>query len=178
MNVGRFYLLLAMIFFSAGSLGISVAAQGLPRTAALSGDPPVLGTPIIGEFVASADQQNINASVSISVTDDSGVATVILYYKIAGASSWKLMTMALVGGVYSTIIGPFSAIDNVSYFINATDTLGNFACSPADAPTSYYTVIIPPHSSPPPYLGPLIIIIAIGGGVAIVSIRSMKRKGT
>jgi hypothetical protein len=47
--------------------------------------------------------------------------------------------MTLAGAVYKATVGPFSSGDNVGYYISATDTSGNTASLPADAPLSYYT---------------------------------------
>jgi hypothetical protein len=50
--------------------------------------------------------------------------------------------MSLEGGVYMVSIGPYNAVMNVSYYISATDTSGNSAYSPSNAPTSYHMILV------------------------------------
>ncbi|HME56474.1 MAG TPA: hypothetical protein VKM55_30015 [Candidatus Lokiarchaeia archaeon] len=128
-----------------------VSNQQLPVIANTSGNPPILGIPKIEGFNAlGSDQDHINVSLTINVTADSGIASVILFYQNSSAASWKTSAMSLVGGVFIATVGYFKANDNISYYVNATDTLGRSVCSPANAPANYYSLLIPYHSVPPP----------------------------
>jgi hypothetical protein len=107
-----------------------------------TGTPPVFGTP----------ECNITAGpgkiiVTLTVNDTVDLSSVILYYRIVGNSTWNNETMVLTGAVYKAtiVLGAFGI--TVNYYVNATDTIGRFACSPSSAPTSYYSVTIPPLPS-------------------------------
>jgi|GEM_PF-3910962 len=65
--------------------------------------------------------------ISATVTDDSGVSTVILHYVHNGVSYQQTMTHQ-GSGIYSTSIGPLSA-GSLEYWIEAQDNAGNTASS-------------------------------------------------
>ena len=158
--------------------------------------PPRLGTPI---WDVSPGTTNANATVILTVNDTVDLSSVILYYRINGTSIWSNKTMVftgvvynatiglLPGVVYNATIGPFAFGEWVNYYVNATDTLGSFTCSPGGAPTSYYNIALARVLGPPPPL-PLsstvelilicvLIIAAISIPLQLLSIRSRKSTG-
>lgn len=87
------------------------------------------------------------SSISATVTDSSGVASVIVYYRTAknAFAVWGAMKAA-GGGVFVVGFGPFITAGVYDYRIVATDVHGNANCSigKADAcPGGTVTVIIP-----------------------------------
>lgn len=157
-----------------------------PMVANSGGNSSILSVPKVDYFIAvGSDQDHINVSLSIYVTAVEGIASVILYCKSSGAVSWNTSVMSLANGVYIITIGYFKAEDNVSYYVNATDTLGNFTCSPINAPASYYTLRVPYHSTfcpaTPTNLAPefpsiyFCIIITISGVIVVIIL--MYKKG-
>jgi WD40 repeat protein len=129
--------------------------------------PPSLGSPSV---LPSSPVTGQKINISISVTDNLGVSAVTLYYKNASVVSWNSTAMSLEGAVYKASIGPYSAAMNVSYYINATDTSGNFVCSPLNAPTGYYTIVVGQASTTGGGLDITTIAIIAGVTVAVVAV--------
>ena len=127
--------------------------------------PPVLGVPTYQE-IAPSGSPNANLSISLTVSDNIAVSSVKLYYRLAGSGTWNTKAMSQTSATYSSTIGPFSFGSNVTYYVNATDTSGNFVCSPSNAPTSYYNITVAPHSIPP--TAPIPIALIAGGIAAAV----------
>lgn len=139
--------------------------------------PPVLGSPDVSP---SSPVQGQNINISISVTDNIGVNSVSFYYKVDNSGSWTEVTTSHTATVYKAIIGPYSAGTNVTYYFDATDTSGNYACSPSSAPTAYYSFTV--GQAPPGGGGidPILIIIpvvAVVAVVVIVAIVTLTRRG-
>jgi WD40 repeat protein len=131
--------------------------------------PPVVGSPTVSPS-SPIEGQKIN--VSISVTDNFAVSTVTLYYKFTSSSSWNLTTLILSGAVYKATLGPYVAGENITFYINATDTYSNFACSPSNAPSGYYSIAIGPAEHGGQGLPITFIVLAVGvfGIVAVVGV--------
>jgi hypothetical protein len=125
--------------------------------------PPVLGTPSV---VPSSPVGGQTVNISVSVTDNLGVSTVTLHYRDEGASSWSSVAMSLVGSVYTARIGPFTAGATIYYYVTATDSSGNTASSPADAPLSYRILTI--GSAPGIEWTSVLVGAALGAVIAIV----------
>jgi hypothetical protein len=87
------------------------------------------------------------ATVSATVTDLSGVASVTLYYSSGSKTAFQVWgPMSGSGDSYSTAFGPFGSIGTYEYRIYAVDGLGNANCSTSDinaCPGGTLTVIIP-----------------------------------
>ncbi|ODS36818.1 MAG: hypothetical protein A7316_09810 [Candidatus Altiarchaeales archaeon WOR_SM1_86-2] len=95
-----------------------------------------------GAIITGTKKVNVRASI----TDASGISSVKLYYEVSDSkpvsrSGFTSINMFLSGGYYQTV----SQIpqDNNNYFwyyINATDTYGNWQTSPTDsAPPDFWT---------------------------------------
>jgi hypothetical protein len=100
--------------------------------------PVITHTPI-------ANGQPIGHAVSVSatVTDATGVASVTAYYRVTGTADWTTLAMGHVSGdIYSAVIpGTAVTADGVDYYLEAVDTapMGNTARAPSDAPTTFYS---------------------------------------
>jgi WD40 repeat protein len=131
--------------------------------------PPVLGSPIVSPL-SPIEGQKIN--VSISVTDNFAVSMVTLYYKFSSGSSWNLTTMIMSGSTYKATLGPYLAGENITFYVNATDTYSNSACSPSNAPSGYYSTAIGPAEHGGQGLPITFIVLAVGvvGIVAVVGV--------
>jgi hypothetical protein len=99
--------------------------------------PPTLGTP---GWEVLPGSTNANVTIFLTVNDTVALSSVKLYYRVNGTSAWSNKTMVLTEGRYNGTIGPFGFGELVNYYVNATDTLGSFACIPSGAPTSYYYI--------------------------------------
>jgi hypothetical protein len=130
---------------------------------------PQLGAPSC-EIISGSSNGNI--TVTLTVSDTVGLSSVKLYYRIANTTTWNNKTMTKTGAVYNAMIGPNPFGTMVNYYVNATDTLGRFACTPDNAPTSYYNAPVGriPSLPPPGYLSPTDKLIAIGGLIAFTGI--------
>ncbi len=59
--------------------------------------------------------------INATVTDDSGVQSVTLYYMVNGGD-WTEVSMTLItGDIYSVTIGPFVIADTIEYYVSAVD---------------------------------------------------------
>lgn len=87
-------------------------------------------------------------TVSATVTDAQGLSSVKLWYKI-GAGTYTSVTMTVAANVYSGVIPAQAAGSEVSYYIEATNTLTLKTYAPITAPTTgaTYTVASPPAIS-------------------------------
>ncbi len=109
----------------------------------LVGSSDVTG-PIINDIVYSPSLPTELDTVTINatVTDDSGVQSVTLYYKI-NDGSWQTISMTLVSGdIYSVTIGPFAVSNNVEYYITAVDNSINHNEVTEDNGGFYYVLTI------------------------------------
>jgi hypothetical protein len=132
--------------------------------------PPVLGAPLQSGGLGYHNDQNNYYSFIISVSDNFGVGSVVMYYRIGDSSPWKSAAMSLSGKEYQVLIGRFPASSNLSFYINATDTSGNSACSPANAPTSYHWLLLGFHPDFWEGYSFLIVIFGIAALVFIVTV--------
>jgi len=64
-------------------------------------------------------------TVTASVQDGTGVASVELHYRTSEADNWTIIEMAGDSGTYSVQIGPFEAGTVVEFYITAIDTSSN-----------------------------------------------------
>jgi hypothetical protein len=110
--------------------------------------PSITHTPIANGQVA-----NTAVTVAATVTDTTGVASVTLWYRALGASSFTSLPMTLSSGSYSANI-PAAAVTTagVEYYITAVDTsaAANTVTVPGGAPLVTYTFsVISPDVTPP-----------------------------
>ena len=106
--------------------------------AAAEADPPV-----IVHSPAANGAQGEPLPISALVTDASGVAEVVVYYREAGTAEWLDRDLAAAGDRYT---GQIPAIatrgDAVEYYLAAADVPGNAAADPPEAPEVWYTVAL------------------------------------
>ncbi|MFX0079562.1 MAG: hypothetical protein ACFE8O_10030, partial [Candidatus Hermodarchaeota archaeon] len=88
-----------------------------------------------------------NPDVSCDVTDtESGVGTVTLYYRVNGGG-WNPISMSpATGDSYEGTIPAQAWNDFVEYYVNASDTVGNFAVN--DNGGSYYSYTVQDNTDP------------------------------
>jgi hypothetical protein len=131
---------------------------------------PTIGTIAISEIAwyTSGTHANVNLTFTVPVTDTVAVSTVTLYYKLTGATSWSSTAMSAQSTTYNATVGPFSVGDIVDYYVNGTDALGNFACNPSNAPTSYYNITVPPPTGPAPGIPVIILVVAVAAIALVV----------
>ncbi|EFQ82806.1 Sigma-70 region 2 [Aeromicrobium marinum DSM 15272] len=87
--------------------------------------PPTVGAPGITDPNASC----ADVPVSVGVSDESGLTSVVLSWSGPGGSGSSAMSAS--GGSYSTTMGPFASGGPVTMQVTATDTRGNVATGPA-----------------------------------------------
>lgn len=80
-----------------------------------------------------------NQVFTATVTDDKGVESVILHYRLDGESVYQDRRMEPIGttGIYSTTVSTDASVDAIQYYIEATDlaenrTLQGFAFDPME----------------------------------------------
>ena len=91
------------------------------------------------------------ASVEVQVGDaGAGVAAVTLHYRQVGGGSFSDAPLSYAGGSWSGAI-PADKVTTTAleYYLTAADAVGNEAASPADAPSSLWT-LTPRDITPPP----------------------------
>jgi hypothetical protein len=137
---------------------------------------PLLGTPSVAPASPVGGQ---SVTISVSATDNLGISTVTMHIWNATAGSWSSILMSPVGAAYKATVGPFTSGDVVSYYVSATDTSGNDATSPANAPLTYYTLTIGSSTGGAPVSEWNITTLLIGAGlgalIAIVAVLLMTR---
>ncbi|MBI4819640.1 MAG: right-handed parallel beta-helix repeat-containing protein [Deltaproteobacteria bacterium] len=103
--------------------------------------PPVIAhSPVTGTQPA-----DLAVPVFADVTDASGLASVRLYYRIAGVGGFASLSMSGAGSTYSASIPAASvAPPGVEYWIEATDASAgaNRSVAPTGAPTSLYAFAV------------------------------------
>ncbi len=98
--------------------------------ATVSGSSTDITPPSISDVTQLSDMDVSPTPIGITatVTDASGISSVILHYIFNGTT--QMTTMAFAGlATYSTDIGPFSS-GTLEYWVTAQDTAGNVATSP------------------------------------------------
>ncbi|MHA1218485.1 MAG: NosD domain-containing protein [Candidatus Heimdallarchaeaceae archaeon] len=110
-------------------------------------------TPPIIENVTHSPSPPTNfdmITISATVSDSSGIDSVILHYRI-NAGGWLITSMILsTGSIYQASIGPFSVYSVISYFITATDNDPNHNEATDDNNGSYYQFVVTQGDIDPP----------------------------
>ena len=111
--------------------------------------PPALGhTPISG-----AQEAGLAVDIEASAVDETGVASVTLYYRPVGSGSYSSVDLELVDGTWSAAIPGFAVVvGGVEYYLAAVDSseAANAATLPAAAPDSVYSFdVFVPDADPP-----------------------------
>jgi hypothetical protein len=115
--------------------------------------PPVIThTPI-----ADGQPEGRPVGVTATVSDQSGIAYVKLFYRVTGTTDWTEQAMVQGSGTASPWTGAIAAAAvtpaGVDYYLEAKDSapMGNVARDPADAPTTVHhftavpeTCVVPP----------------------------------
>ena len=95
--------------------------------------------------------QNSTLPITATVTDNVGVSTVTLYYKIASAGAYSSTTMGASGNVYSgTIPSGATNESTLSYYMTALDTSSNSASYPSGGSSEPITVTLSETDTSPP----------------------------
>lgn len=113
----------------------------------------------------------VNVNVSVNITDAaSGVKQAILSYN--NGTGWVNQTMSHPNGTLYTATIPGQANGTfVTYYITAFDNVSNAAWTPTDRLLYYQYNVIPEFN-----FAVLLLILAIGTTLAIVTSRTTKRK--
>lgn len=100
----------------------------------LDSSPPVIESRPVEQGIKGENQV-----FTATVTDDKGVASVFLHYRLNGESVYQDRRMEPLGstGIYSTTLSTDSDVDAIQYYIEATDlaenrTLQGFAFDPME----------------------------------------------
>gem|GEM_PF-1816988 len=105
--------------------------------------PPIIGTPTQNPTEVMPEQ---TVTVSVNVTDNVGVQTVILSYSGDIGATWTNVTMTkTTGDTYEGQIPGFPAGTHIQYKIIAYDTSNNVAVEDNAGAYYVYTVISPPY---------------------------------
>jgi len=145
--------------------------------------PPTIGTPyqdqpspgqsVVANVTLNVTQGSsmVNVNVSVNITDAaSGVKQAILSYN--NGTGWVNQTMSHPNGTLYTATIPGQANGTfVTYYITAFDNVSNAAWTPTDRLLYYQYNVIPEFN-----FAVLLLILAIGTTLAIVTSRTTKRK--
>ena len=100
----------------------------------LDSSPPVIESRPVEQGIKGETQV-----FTATVTDDTGVASVFLHYRLDGESVYQDRQMEPLGstGIYTTSLSTDSEIDSIQYYLEATDlaenrTLQGFAFDPIE----------------------------------------------
>lgn len=95
--------------------------------------------PVIDARPVEQGNKGENQVFTATVTDDKGVASVLLHYRLDGESVYQDRRMEPIGttGIYSTTLPTDKDVDAIQYYIEATDlaenrTLQGFAFDPME----------------------------------------------
>lgn len=92
-----------------------------------------------------------SVSVAATATDPSGVASVSLFYRAQGGASYVVLAMVESMGTWRAAIpGNAVAAPGVQYYLEARDSLGNAASSPAAGATGPYAFTVTTVDQNPP----------------------------
>ncbi len=81
-------------------------------------------------------------SINATVTDDSGVQSVILHYRV-NSGAWTEVSMTLISSnIYSVTIGSFAVSNTIEYYITAVDNSVNHNLAINDNSGLYYSFTI------------------------------------
>ena len=132
-------------------------------------DPP--GQSVVANVTLNVTQGSsmVNVNVSVNITDAaSGVKQAILSYNTG--SGWVNLTMSPTGNLYTATIPGQPNGTMVTYYLTAIDNVLNTARTPTDQ--LYYPYNVVPEFN----FAVLLLILAIGTTLAIVTSRTTKRK--
>jgi len=104
-------------------------------------DPDI---PVIDHTPPGPTSIGVSINITATVTDDSAITAVNLYYKNVGDAAYTMVAMdgPWVGDEYSYEIPAQTILGEVYYYIEATDDTANTVTEPSDAPTSNLSVEI------------------------------------
>jgi hypothetical protein len=88
----------------------------------LDTDPPVIDFNPVDKGIVGESQV-----FTAAVTDDNGVRSVVLHYRLDGESLYQDRKMELLGnsGIYTTTVATEENVKTIQYYIEATDLAGN-----------------------------------------------------
>ncbi|MGD0029027.1 MAG: hypothetical protein ABSC91_08825 [Candidatus Bathyarchaeia archaeon] len=136
-------------------------------------DQPAPGQPVVANVTLNVTQGSsmVNVNVSVNITDAaSGVNRAILSYN--NGTGWVNVTMSHPSGtLYAATIPGQPNGTFVTYYITAFDNVSNAAWTPTDRLLYYQYNVIPEFN-----FAVLLLILAIGTTLAIVTSRTTKRK--
>jgi hypothetical protein len=133
-------------------------------------DPP--GQSVVANVTLNVTQGSsmVNVNVSVNITDAaSGVKQAILSYNTG--SGWVNLTMSPTGNLYTATIPGQPNGTMVTYYMTAIDNVLNTARTPTDQLYYYPYNVVPEFN-----FAVLLLILAIGTTLAIVTSRTTKRK--
>lgn len=133
-------------------------------------DPP--GQSVVANVTLNVTQGSsmVNVNVSVNITDAaSGVKQAILSYNTG--SGWVNLTMSPTGNLYTATIPGQPNGTMVTYYMTAIDNVLNAARTPTDQLYYYPYNVVPEFN-----FAVLLLILAIGTTLAIVTSRTTKRK--
>ena len=120
-----------------------------------------------------------DSQLQVTVTDISGVDTVLCNYSLDGGT-WVIGEMSLVSGdIYSITLGPFASDTSVQYKIGANDTLGYWSAFSSIDEYTYTAPTTTGSTTPPPVGGDntlLLIIIVVGAAAVVIIIVIVMKK--
>jgi hypothetical protein len=109
-----------------------------------SGDTlPVIQSPSVDNYVVLADAP---VTVSATITDNSGVASALLYYRDSDGENpgaWASVAMTDQGGdLYAGTIPGGHTGSQIDWYVEATDDGAQTVTLPGDAPDGYYELAV------------------------------------
>ncbi|HEQ78913.1 MAG TPA: carboxypeptidase regulatory-like domain-containing protein, partial [Euryarchaeota archaeon] len=104
--------------------------------------------PVVTPIIPATAHAHEGVMVKADITDNIGVASGYLFYKIPGATDFVNTSMTPSGKEYSFHIPPFNSTGTLSLYIIAQDTSGNVKSEPSDAPAFLINVSVVDALSP------------------------------
>ncbi len=139
------------------------------------GSSDTSGPSIIGVVHSPSSPTELETvTVNATVTDDSGLQSITLHYRVNGGA-WQTIDMTLIGGdLYSVTIGPFAVSDTIEYYISAVDNSINYNLAINDNSGLYYSFtvsIVIPEFQMISLLLPAITCLFLGFGLVALQRR-------
>ncbi len=131
--------------------------------------------PVIENIVQTEDiKAGMPVSINCTVSDISGVQSVVICYRLNNGSWFMQGMLVLSGTLYGTTIGPFEAGDIVDYYILAKDNSTKNNSAVNDNSGSYYNFTL--DSIPTPtFITPLCYVIPILFILGLINVGRKRR---
>jgi hypothetical protein len=121
-----------------GSTSFKVSGNVSRGTTNGETNAPAIDNVVRNPLVPKKDESITFTATPVSLE---GIASVVLYYRINGGS-YQEKAMTLSSSSYVATVPAFNALGKVDYYVKITNTRGQSAYKPFDAPTDSYSLLL------------------------------------